>query len=125
MKENIIAGNYQGIDIPVSIEALPNEKGFVSLGTGRLIHNMSGYRLSLDDMNSDAAKRLVDTFPLQITNKALESTQTEYNYREKGKCIVLSTKDCCYYVYSESQEFIVTKLEFAVEELGRLRFTLS
>lgn len=125
VKENIIAGNYQGIDIPVSIEALPNEKGFVSLGTGRLIHNMSGYRLSLDDMNSDAAKRLVDTFPLQITNKALESTQTEYNYREKGKCIVLSTKDCCYYVYSESQEFIVTKLEFAVEELGRLRFTLS
>lgn len=116
VREELAARTYKGIDIPVTIEALPNEKGFVNLGTGRLIHNMSGYTLSLDNTETEAAKKLVDTFPLTIPNKILESTQTEYDYRGKGKCIVLSTKDCCYYVYSEAPEFIVTKLEFAVEE---------
>ncbi len=117
VKETIVAGTYQGIDIPVSIEALPNEKGFVSMGTGRLVHDMSGYTLSLDVTDSEAAKKLEDTFPLRIANRVLESTQTEYDYRGKGKGIVLSTNNCCYYVYSESPEFIVTKLEFAVEEI--------
>ncbi len=120
VREEITAHTYKGIDIPVTIEALPNEKGFVNLGTGRLIHNMSGYTLSLDNVETEAAKKLVDTFPLIIPNKILESTQTEYDYRGKGKCIVLSTRDCCYYVYSEASEFIVTKLEFAVEEINNI-----
>ncbi len=121
VKEAIIAGNYTGIDVPVTVEALPNEKGFVKLGTGRLVHNMTGYMLTLDDMQSEAGKKIIDTFPLAIPNKLLESTQTEYDYRGKGKGIVLSTKDCCYYIYSDAPEFIVTKLEFAVEEINKFQ----
>lgn len=118
--EELTSGTYKGIDVPVSVEALPNENGFVKLGTGRLIHNVSGYKLMLDDMNSENAQMLVDSFPLNISNAMLESTQTEYDYRGKGKAIVLSTKNCCYYIYSEAPEFIVTKLEFAVEEINSI-----
>ena len=96
--------------------ALPNEKGFVELGYGHLRHDMEGYTLSLDDKERASVRALRDEFPLRIANSRLESTQTEYNYHGKGKCIVLSTANCCYYVYSDAPEFLVTKLEFAVEE---------
>lgn len=113
VNKEIAEGRYRGIDCKVRVEALPNAKGFVPLGTGRLIHNMQGFTLSLDEQKVPTA----DEFPLTIANAALESVQTEYNYRERGKCIVLSTQDCCYYVYSDEPEFIVTKLEFAVEKI--------
>ena len=107
--------------MPVRVEALPNEKGFVELGNGRLRHDAEGYTLSLDDMERASVRALRDVFPLRIPNSRLESTQTEYNYHGKGKCIVLSTANCCYYVYSDAPEFLVTKLEFAVEESHKSR----
>lgn len=116
--EEIEQNAYTGIDVPVKIEALPNEKGFVSLGSGRLKHSKRGYVLSIDDAESETIKSLADTFPLCFSSKRMTSVQTEYNYRKKGKCVVLSTKGCCYYIYSSSPEFIVTKLEFATEILN-------
>lgn len=116
--EEINQNMYKGIDIPVTVEALPNEKGFVNLGSGRLKHDIYGYILSIDDTQNEAVKSLPDAFPLHFPSRNMPSLQTEYNYRKKGKCIVLSTKDCCYYIYSESPDFIVTKLEFATEILS-------
>ncbi len=121
LKKELLTGSYRGINIPVTVEALPNEKGFVPLGNGRLIHTRSGYTLHLDSPDSEAVKKSPDSFPLVIPNRTLESTQTEYDYRGKGKAIVLSTQNCCYYVYSDAPEFLVTKLEFAVEEINKLR----
>ena len=89
----------------VTVEALPNEKGFVPMGEGRLEHNKNGFILEIKDQKM--------FFP----TKTLQSVQTEYNYKGKGKCIVLSTKDCCYYVYCRDNEFNPTKLQFAAEEL--------
>ena len=37
------------------------------------------------------------------------------NYRGKGAGIVLSTRDCCYYIYSDDKEFNPTRLQFAGE----------
>lgn len=110
----IDSGEYKGLTVPVTVEALPNEKGFIELGGGTLTHDMSGFTLILNSPD----ERLKDSFPLRVSSKALPSVQTEYNYRGKGKCIVLSTKNCCYYVYSSSPEFIVTKLEFAAERIN-------
>ena len=121
VRRQLTANKYQGIDVPVRVEALPNEKGFVELGNGRLRHDAEGYTLSLDDMERASVRALRDVFPLRIPNSRLESTQTEYNYHGKGKCIVLSTANCCYYVYSDAPEFLVTKLEFAVEESHKSR----
>lgn len=116
VREAVEKDTYTGIDVPVFVEALPNEKGFISLGSGRLVHNREGFLLKLDREENQAR----DHFPLFLPNRLLESVQTEYNYRERGKCIVLSTRNCCYYVYSKAEEFCVTELEFAVEELSRL-----
>ncbi|MBQ7989941.1 MAG: hypothetical protein IJ251_02685 [Oscillospiraceae bacterium] len=109
----------EGYDISfaVRVEALPNEKGFVPLGTGTLRHNAEGFELSLDKEYDG----LADVFPLRIPSKALPSVQTEYNYRGRGKCVVLSSKNCCYYCYSDDPRFIVTKLEF----IGEYFYSLS
>ena len=115
--EAVKNGTYAGLDVPIYVEALPNEKGFVPLGAGRMTHNKDGFTLTLDQ--DEGITR--DAFPLNITNRRLESVQTEYNYKKRGKCIVLSTGNCCYYVYSKDRSFIVTELEFAVEAYAKLR----
>lgn len=92
-------------EFSVTVEALPNEKGFVPLGDGKLTHTKKGFTLEIKD------KALF--FPTKI----LPSVQTEYNYKGKGKCVVLSTKDCCYYVYCKDAYFNPTKLQFAAEIL--------
>lgn len=98
----------------VRIEALANEKGFISLGKGRLSHTEAGFRLEGEKcLNLRGEKTLF--FP----TRRLESLQTEYNYRGKGPCAVLSNRDCCYYCYGEEKPLNVTKMQFAAEYFYR------
>ena len=90
---------------PVTVEALPNEKGFVYLGDAQLTLNEKEFVLNLA------------TGKIRFPHKIRESVQTEYNYKGHGKCIVLSTKDCCYYLYNESLGFNPTQLQFIGEYL--------
>ena len=105
-RENVIreikADKYS-YTFKVCVEALPNSKGFVELGEGTLTLDVEGFTLQVGEEQwfFDHASR--------------ESVQTEYNYRGKGMGIVLSKKDCCYYVYSEDREFNPTRLQFAGE----------
>lgn len=97
-------------EFSVDVQALPNEKGFVDLGKGKLVFNQNEFVLDYSDANGKKC-RLV--FP----HKIRESLQTEYNYRKKGRAIVLSTKDCCYYLYSKDSSFEPTELQFKSEYL--------
>lgn len=87
----------------VQVEALPNSQGFVELGEGILKLDAEGFTLQVGEEQ------------WVFDHVSRESVQTEYNYRGKGMGIVLSTKDCCYYVYSKETEFNATKLQFAGE----------
>ncbi|MBD5460363.1 MAG: 1-acyl-sn-glycerol-3-phosphate acyltransferase [Lachnospiraceae bacterium] len=92
-------------DFAVRVEALPSQRGFVDMGEGKLFLNAAGFSLEY------AGEELF--FP----HKTRESVQTEYDYRGRGQCIVLSTRDCCYYIYSEDASFLPTKLQFISEYL--------
>ena len=87
----------------VRVEALPNAKGFIPLGQGTLMLNASQFELILADIS------------LEFPHACRESVQTEYNYRGRGPCIVLSDRDCCYYLYSDDKEFNPTVLQFIGE----------
>lgn len=104
------AGRYH-LQVHVRIEALPNEKGFIPLGKGTLVHDAGGFTLMPDNV----PEGIRDRFPLHLPSRQLTSVQTEYDYRGRGKCLVLSTPFCCYYVYSDDPAFLVTKAEFAAE----------
>lgn len=95
----------QEIVYSVCVEALPNSKGFIDCGKGSLVFNQDAFILTFAD------QRLV--FPHRIR----ESVQTEYNYKGKGMCIVLSTQDNCYYIYSEDRHFNPTWMQFVGEYL--------
>lgn len=94
----------------VRVEALPNEKGFVSLGEGELLLGQDAFKLTYTNLDG---KRAQIVFP----HYNRESVQTEYNYRKRGPCIVLSTQDCCYYLYSKQKDFNPTRLQFIGEQL--------
>lgn len=88
----------------VRVEALPNAKGFVELGEGVLTMDKQRFILKMEEVEE-----------IFFPHHTRESVQTEYNYRGKGMAIVLSTKDCCYYIYSDDKHFNPTKLQFAGE----------
>lgn len=92
-------------EFQVTVEALPNEKGFVPLGRGILELGSEKFTLRLADQT------------LEFPHRIRESVQTEYNYRGKGMCIVLSTRDCCYYIYSDDSHFQPTEIQFIGEYL--------
>lgn len=98
-----------GLAAPVWVEALANEKGFIPLGDGELRHEEKGFTLQLHAGGES----------LFFPSKSLFSVQTEYNYRGKGPCIVLSTRTCCYYIYPRAEGFYVTDIQFAAEYFYR------
>lgn len=89
----------------VHIEALPNSKGFIDCGSGTLELNQDAFLLT------SGGQRIV------FLHRNRESVQTEYNYKGKGMCIVLSTQDNCYYIYSEERHFNPTWMQFVAEYL--------
>lgn len=110
--DEIKSGKYS-LDIPVKIQALPNAKNFIDCGTGKLVHDSKEFTLSFTHYDDN---RHVD---FKFTNKSMPSIHTEYNYRGKGQCIVLSTVDNTYFVFPENSAdgFNATKIQFAVEYL--------
>jgi len=104
VEQEIRSGKYF-FEESVQVEALPNEKGFIEMGIGHLKHESSGFILDIPGEGKH----------LTFLYKTLSSVHTEYNYREKGDCLVLSTRDCCYYLYFESNKVNVTRLQFAAE----------
>ena len=102
MEEEILRGEYR-CDLSVRVEALPNASGFIPMGEGRLTQEEKGFTLSVQ------GKTLV------FDHVSRESVQTEYNYRGRGACIVLSDRDCCYYIYSKEPDFAPTRIQFAGE----------
>ena len=108
VEKEIRNGTYR-CEFAVRVEALPNAKGFIPMGEGRLVQEESGFTLSVQNRE------------LFFDHRSRESVQTEYNYRDRGPCIVLSDKDCCYYIYSDDPEFCPTKIQFAGEYYYRMR----
>lgn len=101
--EREIAEGQFVCDFPVRVEALPNAKGFVPFGEGRLTHMGDGFALEVNGRQ------------LFFPDCSRESVQTEYDYRGRGACIVLSDRDCCYYIYGMDLTCNPTKLQFAGE----------
>ena len=104
-ERNMASQEINPVEFQVTVEALPNEKGFIPLGRGSL-------RLDFDKFTLQVASQT-----LEFPHKIRESVQTEYNYRGKGMCIVLSSRDCSYYIYSEDPHFQPTEIQFIGEYL--------
>ena len=110
----------------VRIESLPNEYGFIKMGSGTLslddkafelyFHPSEKYNYTPKDWHYNQDGSVTICFP----HKIRESVQTEYNYRGHGPAIVLSNRDATYYLYSDDEDFNPTEIQFIAEELYKL-----
>lgn len=112
VRKEIVSGKYYFED-EVMIESLPNSKGYIPLGKGKLIHDENGFVLTGEEFGK----------PLKLVKEPLSlySLHIEYDYMGKGDCIDLSTLDDTYYIYPINKKNVVTKLHFAVEELYKIK----
>ena len=92
------------------VHSLPNAKGFVDIGEGHLVHNMEGFVLSGGYRGQE--------YTLKIPTQALYSCHIEYNYLKwKRDCIDLSTLTDTFFIFPKGDDFSVTKISLATEEL--------
>lgn len=115
VREEIESGVYR-FESEVLVDTLPNSKGFIHLGKGRLVHDMSGFLLEGEYEGSP--------YKVSISAKSLYSCHIEYNYLGKhGDCIDLNTLTDTFYIYPTCSLFSVTKIALATEEMYKLYHT--
>ncbi len=111
VKKEVADGTYSSGDLPVTVESLPNSKGFILLGKGVLRHDDSGFRVSV---TTDEGKEYVMEKPVP----SMYSCHVEYEYLFRhGDCVDLNTLEDTWYVYPYDCDFSVTKMALATEEL--------
>jgi len=108
VRREIEKGTYS-FGCEATVDALPNAKRYIRLGTARLVHDENGFRLEgvFDG----------ERFRLEKPVDSMYSCHIEYEYFGKGDCIDLSTLDDTYYIYPHGTDFSVTKIALATEEL--------
>jgi 1-acyl-sn-glycerol-3-phosphate acyltransferase/DNA-directed RNA polymerase subunit RPC12/RpoP len=95
------------------VDALPNAKGYIHLGAAELRHGPEGFRLTGHDGTAP--------YEVKITVPEHYSVHIEYEYLGKyGDCVDLNTLTDTLYVYPEGEDFAVTKIALATEELYAL-----
>lgn len=111
VRAEVEAGTYSSGQLPVTVDTLPNSKGFVRLGEGTMIHDMDGFTVTGTDVDGDP-------FEMRKSVPSLYSLHIEYNYLFKQKdCLDLSTLEDTWFIFPHDRPFSVTKMALATEEL--------
>ncbi len=113
VRREVEEGTYSSGELPVRVDSLPNAKKYIPIGTGTMVHDMNGFRVSVTDSDGDVHE-MVKTVP------SLYSCHIEYEYLGKyGDCVDLNTLTDTWYTYPDPGkcEFSVTKMALATEEL--------
>ena len=109
VKQEVISGTYS-FDGEVRVDSLPNAKRYIDLGKAKLRHDMNGFVLEGNYQGED--------YRLEKSVVSMYSCHIEYNYLGKhGDCIDINTLTDTLYIYPEGEDFSVTKMALATEEL--------
>ncbi len=111
VRAEVEAGAYSSGLLDCHVDSLPNAKKFIRLGDGKLIHDMNGFHVYGKDADGDGFEMIKDV-------PSLYSCHIEYEYLGKyGDCVDLNTLNDTWYVYPHGEDFSVTKMALATEEL--------
>ena len=110
VRKEIEEGSYY-FESAVRVESLPNAKGFVIFPEpAQLIHSMDGFSL-------EGVSKQGNPFSLTWKVPALYSCHIEYDFEGRGDCVDLNTSDDTLYLFPKRNDFAVTKIALATEEL--------
>ena len=127
VRAEVEAGTYSTGELPVEVRSLPNSKKFIALGKGTMVHDMTGFHVSVKDL-------LGKEYTMDIPVPSAYSVHIEYNYLGKwGDCVDLNTLTDTWYTYPKvpgcvppggaveeldwTPRCAVTKMALATEEL--------
>lgn len=109
VRREVLDGTYC-LNVTAAVRSLPNPRRFIDIGDASLTHDMSGFHL----------KGLYKGFEysLSLPVQSLYSVHIEYSYLKwKRDCIDLSTLTDTFFVFPYGNDFSVTKISLATEEL--------
>ena len=109
VRKELEEGTYR-LDIPVDIGMMVNYKAIYQVGTGRLVHDENGFRLTGCDGRLDYSQG-----PL-----ACYSLYADYYWYEIGDVICIGNADALYYCFPKEGD-VVAKTRLATEELYKLK----
>jgi len=112
VRRQIENGSYFFMD-QVAVDSLPNAKGYIRLGDAILTHSIDGFLL--EKISDD------ESFRLEKKSLSLYSLHIEFDYFGKGDCLDLSTSEETFYLFPLTRKNVVTKLQFAVEEIYKIK----
>ena len=109
VRREVQDGRYH-IELQCHVSSMPNAKKFIPIGNGTLIHDMSGFQVQGSGKYGD--------FSMVREANELYSCHIEYDYLGKyGDCVDLNTLEDTYYIFPDGEDFSVTKMALATEEL--------
>ncbi len=112
VQKEVAEGRYR-FECDCHVNDLPNAKGFVRLGRGKMVHDLDGFKVEgIRDYDGEK-------FEMKIDSAVQNSVHVEYKYRfGNGRdCIDLNTLHDTWYVFPENCEFSVTKITLATEAI--------
>ena len=112
VKKEVYAGTYR-TECDVKVNDLPNSKGFIYMGEGKLVHDAEGFKLH--------GVREYDGVDFSMEIPALQqyACHVEFKYRFgwNRDCINLNTIDDTWYIFPEDKNIRVAKVALATEEI--------
>lgn len=109
VRKEISEENYS-LDVPVDIAVLKDFKAIYEVGSGRLIHNKDGFKLTGCDGKLD----------FKVKRKGSYSLYADYYWYEIGDMICIGDNKILYYCFPKVEGDIVAKTRLATEELYKL-----
>ena len=109
VRKELEEGTYR-LEKDVRIAILVNTKALYWVGTGKLIHDVNGFRLTGCDGKLDYSQGPLACYGLY----------SDYYWYEIGDVICIGNKDALYYCFPSGDD-VVTKTRLATEELYKLK----
>ncbi len=109
VKQELIDGTYK-LDTEVEICTIVDTKCVYKIGSGRLIHDNSGFRLTGCDGRLDYRQKPLSTYCIN----------SDYLWYEIGDMISVGDTKAFYYCFPKNCKDVVTKTRLAAEELYKI-----
>lgn len=110
VRKELEVGTYR-LDIPVKIGMMVDFKAIYMVGTGRLIHDHEGFRLTGCDGKLSYSQGPLSCYGLYA----------DYYWYEIGDMICIGNRDVLYYCFPEEPGDVVAKTRLATEELYKMK----
>lgn len=109
VREELLSATYE-LSIPVDIKVLVDTKSIYNVGSGNLVHNSEGFRLTGCGGKLDYRQK----------PSASYSLYADYFWYEIGDMVCIGDSEILYYCFPQGGEDVAAKTRLATEELYKL-----